>query len=44
VVDENTPSRKLAEALGGGIIGTRQRHKPGDNERELLLYRIPVPV
>lgn len=44
VVDENTPSRRLAEALGGKIIGTRQRHKPGDKERKLLLYRIPVPV
>ena len=37
VVDENTPSRRLAEALGGKIIGTRQRHKTGDKERKLLL-------
>jgi RimJ/RimL family protein N-acetyltransferase len=44
VVEENTPSRELAETLGGKIIGTRQRHKPGDTERKLLLYRIPVPV
>ena len=44
VVDANTPRRKPAEAFGGKIIGTRQRHKPGDKERKLLLYRIPVPV
>jgi len=44
VVDENTPSRRLAETLGGKIIGTRQRHKHGDEERKLLLYRIPSPV
>lgn len=37
------PSRRLAEALGGKIIGTRQRRKPGDKERKLLLYHIPVP-
>jgi RimJ/RimL family protein N-acetyltransferase len=43
VVDENTPSRRLAEALGGKIIGMRQRRKPGDKERKLLLYHIPVP-
>ena len=43
VVDENIPSRRLAEALGGKIIGTRQRRKPGDKERKLLLYHIPVP-
>lgn len=43
VVDENIPSRRLAEALGGKVIGTRQRRKPGDKERKLLLYHIPVP-
>jgi|HubBroStandDraft_3_1064219.scaffolds.fasta_scaffold65331_1 RimJ/RimL family protein N-acetyltransferase len=43
VVDENIPSRRLAEALGGKIIGMRQRRKPGDKERKLLLYHIPVP-
>jgi RimJ/RimL family protein N-acetyltransferase len=44
VVDENAPSRRLAEALRGEIIGTRQRHKAGDEDRTLLLYRIPAPV
>jgi RimJ/RimL family protein N-acetyltransferase len=43
VVDENTPSRRLAKALRGEIIGTRQRHKAGDKDRTLLLYRIPAP-
>jgi len=42
VVDENTPSRKLAEALRGEIIGTHQRQKPGDVARALLLYRLPA--
>lgn len=41
VVDENLPSRKLAESLGAEIIGTRQRQKPGDVNRTLLLYSIP---
>jgi RimJ/RimL family protein N-acetyltransferase len=44
VVEENTPSRELAEGLGGEIIGTRQRRKAGDKERTLLLYRITAPV
>jgi RimJ/RimL family protein N-acetyltransferase len=44
VVDENIPSRRLAEALGGEVIGTREVHKPGDQERRQLLYRIPAPV
>lgn len=44
VVDENTPSRRPAEALRGEVIGTRQRHKAGDQKRTLLLYRIPAPV
>jgi RimJ/RimL family protein N-acetyltransferase len=42
VVDENLPSRRLAESLGGQIIGERRRQKTGDIERTLLLYRIPV--
>src|SRR3954464_15883750 len=44
VVDENTRSCRLAEALRGEIIGTRQRQKAGDKNRELLLYCIPVSV
>jgi RimJ/RimL family protein N-acetyltransferase len=42
VVDENLASRRLVESLGGQIIGARRRQKPGDIERTLLLYRIPV--
>jgi RimJ/RimL family protein N-acetyltransferase len=44
VVDENTPSRRLAKALRGEIIGTRQRQKAGDKDRKLLLYCIPAPT
>jgi RimJ/RimL family protein N-acetyltransferase len=44
VVDENTPSRRLVESLGGEIIGTRRRQKAGDMVRKLLLYRIPAPT
>jgi RimJ/RimL family protein N-acetyltransferase len=42
VVDENTASRRLVEKLGGEVIGTRQRRKPGDIERRMLIYRIPA--
>jgi RimJ/RimL family protein N-acetyltransferase len=41
VVEENLASCRLAEALGGTVIGTRQRQKAGDVMRTLLLYRIP---
>jgi RimJ/RimL family protein N-acetyltransferase len=44
VVDENIPSGRLAEAFRGEIIGTRQRQKAGDEDRKLLLYRIPALV
>jgi RimJ/RimL family protein N-acetyltransferase len=44
VVDENTRSCRLAEALRGEIIGTRQRQKAGDKNRKLLLYCIPAPI
>jgi RimJ/RimL family protein N-acetyltransferase len=42
VVDENIPSCRLVESLGGQIIGSRRRQKAGDIERTLLLYRIPA--
>jgi RimJ/RimL family protein N-acetyltransferase len=41
VVDENTPSCRLAESLGGVVKGTRQRQKAGDSMRTLLLYHLP---
>jgi RimJ/RimL family protein N-acetyltransferase len=44
VVDENMPSRSLAEALGGEIIGTQHRRKAGDKDRKLLLYPIPAAI
>lgn len=42
VVDENVPSRGLAESLGAEIIGARQRQKPGDVNRTLLVYCMPA--
>lgn len=42
VVDENIPSRRLAESLGGEVIGTQQRQKAGDISRTMLLYRLPA--
>lgn len=44
VVDENMPSRRLAESLGSEIIGTRRRQKAGDISRMLLLYCLPTRV
>lgn len=41
VVDENTASCRLAEKLGGTVVGTRQRQKQGDVERRMLIYRLP---
>jgi len=43
VVEENLRSRRLAERLGGKITETRQRQKPGDEMRTLLLYHLPMP-
>lgn len=40
VVEENLPSRRLVERLGGTISGERFRTKPGDMERKVLLYEI----
>jgi RimJ/RimL family protein N-acetyltransferase len=39
VVDENGPSRRLAERLGGRIIGTRLLRKGAG-----VVYRIPTPM
>ena len=40
VVDENAPSCRLVESLGGTVTGRRQRQKPGDTMSTLLLYRV----
>jgi RimJ/RimL family protein N-acetyltransferase len=39
VVEENGPSRRLAESLGGRIIGTRLLRKGAG-----VVYRIPTPM
>ena len=39
----NQPSRRLAESLGGTLIGTRQLHKPSGGVLDEVVYRIPQP-
>jgi RimJ/RimL family protein N-acetyltransferase len=43
VVEQNGPSRRLAESLGGRIIGTRLLRKAGGIEYPEVVYRIPAP-
>jgi RimJ/RimL family protein N-acetyltransferase len=42
VVEQNTPSRRLAESLGGAVIGTRELRKPGGIVFPEVIYRIPA--
>jgi RimJ/RimL family protein N-acetyltransferase len=42
VVEANRPSRRLAEGLGGAVIGAG-RWRKGDVEHPEVVYRIPVP-
>jgi RimJ/RimL family protein N-acetyltransferase len=42
VVEQNGPSRRLAESLGGEIIGTRLLRKPSGVEHPEVVYRIPT--
>jgi RimJ/RimL family protein N-acetyltransferase len=44
VVEQNGPSRRLAESLGGRIIGTRLLRKAVGVEYPEVVYRIPVPI
>jgi RimJ/RimL family protein N-acetyltransferase len=44
VVEQNGPSRRLAESLGGKIIGTRRLRKAAGIEYPEIVYRIPTPV
>jgi RimJ/RimL family protein N-acetyltransferase len=44
VVEQNAPSRRLAESLGGRIIGTRLLRKAGGIEHPEVVYRIPVCI
>jgi RimJ/RimL family protein N-acetyltransferase len=43
VVEENGPSRRLAESLGGIVVGTRRLPKPGGIEHPQVVYRIAAP-
>jgi RimJ/RimL family protein N-acetyltransferase len=43
VVDANTPSRKLAEALGGKIIGTRHDTNPATRSGNCCSTAYPCP-
>ena len=42
VVEQNGPSRRLAESLGGKIIGTRLLRKAAGIEHPEVIYRIPA--
>jgi RimJ/RimL family protein N-acetyltransferase len=43
VVEQNLPSRRLAESLGGRVIATRTLRKAGGVEHPQVVYRIPAP-
>jgi RimJ/RimL family protein N-acetyltransferase len=43
VVEENRPSRRLAERLGGIVVGTRRLRKSTGIEYPEVVYRIPAP-
>jgi hypothetical protein len=40
----NGPSRRLAESLGGTIIGTQLLRKADGVEHPEVVYRIPAPI
>jgi hypothetical protein len=44
VVEQNGPSRRLAESLGGRIVGTRTLRKVAGVEHPEVIYRIPTPI
>ncbi len=44
VVEQNVPSRRLAESLGGRIIGTRLLRKATGVEHPEVVYRIPASI
>ncbi|HWF96634.1 MAG TPA: GNAT family N-acetyltransferase [Xanthobacteraceae bacterium] len=43
VVEQNHPSRRLAESLKGVVVGTRELRKPGGVLFNQVVYRIPAP-
>jgi RimJ/RimL family protein N-acetyltransferase len=44
VVEQNGPSRRLAENLGGRVIGARLLRKASGVEYPEFVYRIPAPI
>jgi RimJ/RimL family protein N-acetyltransferase len=44
VVEQNGPSRRLAESLGGRIVGTRLLRKAAVVEYPQVVYRIPPQI
>jgi RimJ/RimL family protein N-acetyltransferase len=44
VVEQNQPSRRLAEGLGGVVVGTRELRKPNGVVFDQVIYRIPTPA
>jgi RimJ/RimL family protein N-acetyltransferase len=42
VVEENRPSRRLAESLGGTVVGARRLRKSAGLEHPEVIYRIPA--
>ncbi|WP_370677150.1 GNAT family N-acetyltransferase [Pleomorphomonas sp. PLEO] len=43
VVEYNHPSRRVAESLGGVVVGSRRLRKTDDLDHPTVIYRIPVP-
>lgn len=44
VVEQNHPSRRLAESLGGILVGSGILRKAGGIEHPEVIYRIPAPI
>ena len=44
VVEQNDSSRRLAQRLGGVIVGTRLLRKAGGVKHPEVVYRIPAPT
>ena len=44
VAEQNGPSRRLAERLGGRIVGTRLLRKASGVEHPEVVYRIPTAI
>lgn len=43
VVEQNHPSRRVAESLNGEIVGSRRLEKTDDLDYSVVVYRIPAP-